>query len=130
MYFVHIGEISSNPLIVFPQEQVLLAALGERIRLARLRRKLSTTVLAQQAGMSRISVYKVDAGDAWAALGTYFWVLAVLGLESDFNALAADNKVGRKLQDLALASSPTLRRQLRSSQHSTAPAETTSQVLP
>jgi hypothetical protein len=40
-------------------------------------------------------------------------VLAVLGLQADFNALAADDKVGRKLQDLALAPSPAERRQRR-----------------
>jgi hypothetical protein len=35
-------------------------------------------------------------------LGTYLRVMAVLGLEADINALAADDRVGRKLQDLAL----------------------------
>jgi len=103
----------SKPPIVFPQEQTLLTALGERLRLARLRRKLSTAVVAQRAGMSRTSVYKVEAGDAGATLGTYLRVLAVLGLQADFNALAADDKVGRKLQDLALAPSPAERRQRR-----------------
>jgi transcriptional regulator with XRE-family HTH domain len=111
----------SKPPIVFPQEQLLLAALGERMRLARLRRKLSTAVVAQRAGMSRTSVYKVEAGDAGATLGTYLRVLAVLGLEADFNALAADDKVGRKLQDLALAPSPTQRRQRRSSHSEVGP---------
>ena len=37
-----------------------------------------------------------------ATLGTYLRVLAVLGLEADINAIAADDKLGRKLQDLAL----------------------------
>ncbi len=94
----------SKPPIVFPQEQRLLAGLGERIRLARKRRKLSTTVVAQRAGISRTSLYKVEAGNPGATLGTYLRVLAVLGLEGDFDAVAADDKVGRKLQDLALTS--------------------------
>jgi hypothetical protein len=46
-------------------------------------------------------------------LGTYLRVLAVLGLQADFNALAADDKVGRKLQDLALAPSLAAQRQRR-----------------
>jgi transcriptional regulator with XRE-family HTH domain len=96
--------------ILFPQEQVLLNALGERLRLARLRRKLSTALVAQRAGVSRTTVYKVEAGDPGATLGTYFRVLAVLGLQADVNALAADDKVGRKLQDLALAPAPRTRR--------------------
>ena len=92
----------SKPPIVFPQEQRLLAQLGERIRLARLRRQLSNAAVAGRAGISRSSLYKVEAGDAGATLGTYLRVLAVLGLENDLNGVAADDKVGRKLQDLAL----------------------------
>jgi transcriptional regulator with XRE-family HTH domain len=88
--------------IVFPQEQSVLTDLGERLKLARLRRKLSNAVVAQRAGISRTSLYKVERGDPGATLGTYLRVLAVLGLEADLNALAADDKLGRKLQDLAL----------------------------
>ena len=102
-----------KPPIVFPQEQKLLSQLGERLKLARLRRKLSNPVVAQRAGISRTSLYKVEAGDPGATLGTYLRVMAALGLEADINALAADDKVGRKLQDLALempASAPQLRR--------------------
>jgi hypothetical protein len=63
-------------------------------------------------------------------LGTYLRVLAVLGLTADFNALAADDKVGRKLQDLALAPSPAQRRQRRASVQSIAPTHSTPEVLP
>lgn len=96
--------MSSKPPVVFPQEHRLLLALGERLRFARLRRKLSNAVVAQRAGISRATVYKVEAGDPGATLGSYIRVLAVLGLEKDLQALAADDKVGRKLQDLALES--------------------------
>lgn len=92
---------SKSP-VVFPQEQRLLSQLGERFKLARLRRKLSNAVVAQRAGISRTSLYKVEAGDPGATMGTYLRVMAVLGLEGDVNSLAADDKVGRKLQDLAL----------------------------
>lgn len=98
-----------KPPIVFPQEQRLLSELGERLRLARKRRKLSNAVVAQRAGISRATVYKVEAGDPGATLGAYVRVLAVLGLEGDLNLLAADDRVGRKLQDLALEPSPTAR---------------------
>lgn len=91
-----------KPPTIFPLEQKLLSELGERLRLARKRRKLSSTVVAQRAGISRSSLYKVEAGDPGATLGSYLRVLAVLGLEGDIAALAADDKVGRKLQDLAL----------------------------
>jgi transcriptional regulator with XRE-family HTH domain len=92
----------SPPPVTFPQEQRMLTALGERIRLARLRRQLSTATVAGRAGISRSTVYKVEAGDPGATLGAYLRVLATLGLEKDLEALAADDKVGRRLQDLAL----------------------------
>lgn len=99
-----------KPPLVFPQEQRLLSALGERLRLARKRRQLSNEVVAQRAGISRTTVYKVEAGDPGATLGSYLRVLAVLGLEGDLQQLAADDRVGRKLQDLALEPAPVARR--------------------
>src|SRR5690606_26615165 len=92
----------SKPPVIFPQEQRLLFALGERLRLARKRRKLSNAVVAQRAGISRTTLYKVEAGDPGATLGSYVRVLAVLGLEGDLNQLGADDRIGRKLQDLEL----------------------------
>ncbi len=44
-------------------------------------------------------MYKVEAGDPGATLGAYVQVLAVLGLEGDLNLLAADDRIGRKLQE-------------------------------
>jgi len=35
-------------------------------------------------------------------MGTYFNVLRLLGLQNDFLKLAADDELGRKLQDLDL----------------------------
>ena len=91
-----------KPPFIFPQEQRLLAQLGERLKLARLRRRLSSVVVAQRAGISRTSLYKVEAGAPGATMATYVRVLVVLGLEDDLNALAADDRLGRKLQDLGL----------------------------
>ena len=96
------ADMPSKSPTVFPAEQQLLAALGERIRLARKRRKLAATAVAQCSGISRSSLHKVESGDAAVTLGVYVRVLATMGLEGDINGLAADDVVGRKLQDLAL----------------------------
>jgi transcriptional regulator with XRE-family HTH domain len=100
----------SKPPIVFPQEQRSLTELGERLRLARKRRQLSNAVVAQRAGISRGTLYKIEAGNPSATLGSYVRVLAVLGLEGDLQQLAADDRVGRKLQDLSLEPSPAAKR--------------------
>jgi len=117
-----------KPPIVFPQEQRLLSALGERLRLARKRRKLSNAVVAQRAGISRSTVYKVEAGDPGATLGAYVRVLAVLGLEGDLNQLGADDRVGRKLQDLELE--PTPKRRTASHTHAIRPSSVSNNEEP
>lgn len=91
-----------RPPISFPSERRLLAGLGERLRLARKRRKFSVLTVAARAGISRTTLYNVEKGDPAVTLGTYARVLAVLGLEKDLERVAADDPLGRRLQDLAL----------------------------
>ena len=76
--------------------------LGENIRLARLRRKYSAVIVAQRAGISRKTLYRVEQGEASVTLGTYASVLQVLGLSGDLERVARDDELGRKLQDLGL----------------------------
>lgn len=97
-----INIMPSKAPVTFPSENRLLSELGERLRLARRRRKLSSTTVSQRAGISRTTLYKAEQGDATVTLGTYLRILAVLGLENDLALLAADDKLGRRLQDLAL----------------------------
>ena len=92
----------SKPPIVFPKEQRLLTTLGERIKLARRRRKLSSTAVAGRAGISRTSLYKVESGDPGVTMGSYLRVLTAVGMEDDLAKVAADDRVGRRLQDLDL----------------------------
>jgi transcriptional regulator with XRE-family HTH domain len=86
----------------YPAQKRILDALGERLRLARLRRKLTIDIASQRAGISRMTLFRAEAGSSAIALGTLLRILSVLGLESDLNALARDDKVGRLLQDQAL----------------------------
>lgn len=88
----------------------LLAALGERLRLARLRRKLSVDLACERAGISRMTLYRAEAGSSALALGTLVRILSVLGLEADLELIARDDKLGRLLQDQNL----TPRRRARS----------------
>ena len=73
---------------------------GERLRTARLRRRLSTVLFSERMGISRDTLNRLEKGDPTIALGTYVRALRVLGLEKDLDALARDDELGRKLQDL------------------------------
>lgn len=76
-----------------------LSRLGENLRLARLRRAYSAETVAQRAGITRKTLYRVERGDPAVALGIYARVLQALGLESDLERIAMDDVLGRKLQD-------------------------------
>ena len=80
-----------------------MAAFGERLRLARMRRKLQTTLFAERLGVSRETLRRLEKGDPTVALGTYLRALRVLGLDRDIDLLARDDELGQKLQNLALS---------------------------
>jgi transcriptional regulator with XRE-family HTH domain len=80
----------------------MLGTLGEQIKLARLRRDLSSEQVAERAGIARGTLIKVERGDEGVAIGTYFRVLIALGLAQDILLLAKDDELGRKLQDAKL----------------------------
>ncbi|MBE9468081.1 MAG: helix-turn-helix transcriptional regulator [Bacteroidetes bacterium] len=86
-------------LILLPKSFRILAELGENIRLARLRRKLSLVQISERANISRPTLTEIEKGSPKVSIGYYFSVLKVLGLEKDFLLLAKDDLLGRKLQD-------------------------------
>lgn len=88
--------------ILLPRIQRILIELGENIRLARLRRKLSTIQVAERAGIGRSTLVKIEQGHAGVGIGQYLNVLKVLNLENDFLLVAKDDELGRKLQDAKL----------------------------
>lgn len=87
---------------LLPKHRRLMEGFGEDLRLARLRRQLTAEVVAERAGISRATLVKIEAGDPSVAMGSYFQVLRILGLEQGFSSLASDDEMGRKMQDLEL----------------------------
>lgn len=78
-----------------------LAKLGADIRSARLRRRISTSIMASRAFITRTTLLKVERGDSGVALGTYATVLFVLGLISKLEHLAdaGSDEVGLQLEE-------------------------------
>lgn len=86
-----------------PETQKVLEQMGDQIKLARLRRKLSAELVAERAGISRSTLWNVERGSSSVAIGSYAAVLHALGnMETDLLLVAKDDLLGRKLQDLAL----------------------------
>lgn len=88
--------------IILPKYDNLLHQMGEHIKLARKRRKLTAMQVAERADISRTTLYQVEKGEPGVAMGAYFNVLRVFGLQQDILKLAADDEFGRKLQDIQL----------------------------
>ncbi len=82
-----------------PAERSLMAAFGERLRLARTRREITASDLAARAQISRTTLQKVESGHPAVTLGTYVRVMSVLGLHGSLDELARDDPVGRLLVD-------------------------------
>lgn len=85
--------------VLLPKMKKIMAELGENIKLARLRRKLSADQVAERAGISRSTLHFIEKGYEGVSMGYYLNVLNVLGLENDFLLIAKDDVLGRKLQD-------------------------------
>jgi transcriptional regulator with XRE-family HTH domain len=94
--------MSKSTLSTFPSVQKQLTALGLRLRLARERRRLGTELFAERMGVSRETLRRLEKGDPTIAVGTFMRALRVLGLDRDIDQLAADDVLGRKLQDAEL----------------------------
>ena len=88
--------------ILLPRAQKPISALGENIKLARLRRKFSAEQVAERANISRPTLVSIEKGNPNVSIGAYVKVLSVLGLENDIMEVANDDKLGRKLQDAKL----------------------------
>ena len=79
-----------------------LAEFGERLRLARLRQRLTAQQVADSAGITRVTLHRAEAGDAAVTLGTYVKVMAAMALDAEVALLARDDKAAHLEQDAQL----------------------------
>ncbi len=79
-----------------------LNLLGEQIRLARQRRHLTMAMVSERAGITRVTLSKIEQGSPNVTMGAYANVLFALGLSDNITLLARDDVVGRALQDADL----------------------------
>jgi transcriptional regulator with XRE-family HTH domain len=94
--------MKSKKLYITPSTAKILAEFGGNIKLARLRRKLSAEQVAERANISRPTLLSIEKGMPGVAIGSFAQVLFVLNLEKDLIKVAADDMLGRKLQDAEL----------------------------
>lgn len=57
-----------------------LRALGERIRAHREHQKVSATAVAESAGMSRVTLHRIERGEPSVTMGAYLSAIDAIGL--------------------------------------------------
>ncbi|MCX6307397.1 MAG: helix-turn-helix transcriptional regulator [Bacteroidia bacterium] len=94
--------MKSKGAIYTKNQESVLARLGENIKLARLRRKLSIRSMAERAGIAVSTLTNIEDGSPSVSLGSYLQVLSILRLENDLTLIADQDPLGRQLQDAGL----------------------------
>lgn len=90
-----------------------LYKLGQDIRDARRRRRITAKLMAERAGISRATVSKIERGDQATSLGNYASILFVLGMINRLSDLAdaTSDLTGRQLEEERLPQRVRLPRQ-------------------
>jgi hypothetical protein len=90
----------STPPLPLPVKRAL-GKLGQDIRSARLRRRITTTMMAERAFITRTTLRKVENGYPGVSLGIYATVMFVLGLTPRLADLAdtRSDDVGLQLEE-------------------------------
>ena len=94
--------MKDKTITILPKVQSVLETLGEQLKLARLRRKLSAEQVSERAGINRTTLWSIEKGSSSVTMAAYAQVLFVLGLEKDLLKLGADDEMGRRIQDTGL----------------------------
>lgn len=87
-----------------------LREFGERIRAERKRLKLSSVTTAEAAGMSRVTLYRIEKGEPSVAVGAYLSALDALGLSVDLGAAQKKPAAVRLPPKIRVSAWPQLKR--------------------
>ncbi len=92
--------MSKNNIIPLPVLKTL-KILGQNIRNARLRRRITMKLLAERAGINVLTLAKVERGNESTSIGNYASVLFSLGMIDQLKNIGdiANDLVGRMLDE-------------------------------
>ena len=76
--------------------------MGENLRLARRRRKITAKMMSERANLSVMTLRAIERGSPHVSMCNYMAVVACLGFQGDVAAVAANDALGRDLQDAEL----------------------------
>ena len=102
--------MAKTTTLMYPGMKKNLELMGEQIKLARLRRSLSASIVCERAGISRATLWQIEKGCSSVSIGAYCAVLHALGgMDKDLTLVAKDDVTGRTFQDLGLKTKKRIR---------------------
>ncbi|TFZ02180.1 XRE family transcriptional regulator [Ramlibacter henchirensis] len=99
---------TAPPLTHDPADQ--LARLGERLRLHRKRQGISATAAAESAGMSRVTLHRIERGEPSVTMGAWVSIATALGLQLDLRDPGASREAPALPDRIRLADYPQLQK--------------------
>ena len=88
--------------LLMPKARKSLEILGQNLKLARIRRRISAAMMCERACVSHATLTAIEQGKASVSMAGYMSVLFCLNMHTDMEKVAADDVLGRELQDLQL----------------------------
>ena len=88
--------------LLMPKAQKSLAILGQNLKLARIRRRISAAMMCERTSVSHAKLKAIEQGKPSVSMAGYMSVLFCLNMHTDIEKVAADDVLGRELQDLQL----------------------------
>ena len=85
--------------VLYPKAAKALRTLGENLRLARRRRAITACMMAERANLSLMTLRSIERGSPHVSMCNYMAVIACLGFQDDIASVAANDILGRDLQD-------------------------------
>lgn len=88
--------------LLMPKARKSLEILGQNLKLARIRRRISAALMCERAGVSHATLTAIEQGKPSVSMAGYMSVLFCLNMHTDMEKVALDDLLGRELQDLQL----------------------------
>ena len=92
----------SKKTVLLPKAVKSLQILGQNLKLARIRRRISSAMMCERAGVSHATLTAIEQCRPTVSMAGYMSVLFCLNMHADIEKVAADDVLGRELQDLQL----------------------------
>ena len=88
--------------LLMPKARKSLEILGQNLKLARIRRRISAAMMCERACVSHATLTAIEQGKPSVSMAGYMSVHFSLNMHTDKEKVASDDVLGRELQDLQL----------------------------